>query len=187
MLRWSGAARGDGVPREMKAGARMTARHTPAGAAEANAGPGDALLQIDQVATRTGLTKRTLRYYEEIGLLEPPTRTEGGYRLYSAADIHRVESIKRLRHLLGFSLAEIRDLVRADEERARVRDAWHREESPTARLQHLDEAEELVRGQMRLVDDKLAGLAEMRTTLRERLDRYETLRAQLRAQIADDH
>ncbi|HEV2236676.1 MAG TPA: MerR family transcriptional regulator [Ktedonobacterales bacterium] len=165
----------------------MAARHTPDGTPNGGAESGEALLQIDQVATRTGLTKRTLRYYEEIGLLEPPTRTEGGYRLYSEADIHRVESIKRLRHLLGFSLAEIRDLVRADEERARVRDAWRREESPAARLQHLEEAEALVRGQMRLVEAKLAGLTDMRATLRERLDRYDALRAQMRAQIAEGH
>jgi MerR family transcriptional regulator, repressor of the yfmOP operon len=146
----------------------------------------DALLRIDQVATRTGLTKRTLRYYEEIGLLDPPTRTEGGYRLYSEADIRRIEGIKRLRNLLGFSLAEVRDLVKADEERARMRDAWQREEDPNARLQQLDAFEALVRGQLQLVEEKLAGLEDMRASLRERLDRYETLRAQLHEQIGTE-
>ena len=163
----------------------MTSRKTPAGAADGSARLGETLLRIDQVATRTGLTKRTLRYYEEIGLLDPPTRTEGGYRLYSEADIRRVESIRRLRTLLGFSLAEIRDLVRADEERARVRDAWRRDDAPAARLQHLEEAEALVRGQLRLVEEKLTGLEDMRAALRERLGRYEALRAQLHAQA--DH
>jgi DNA-binding transcriptional MerR regulator len=171
----------------VKAVANMTAGNTPTGAADANAQSGETLLQIDQVAIRTGLTKRTLRYYEEIGLLEPPTRTEGGYRLYSEADIHRVEGIKRLRTLLGFSLAEIRDLVRAEEERARVRDAWRHEDDPSARLQHLEEAEALVRGQMRLVEEKLTGLEDLRTSLCERLDRYEALRAQLRAQLDEEH
>jgi DNA-binding transcriptional MerR regulator len=161
----------------------MTTREMPAGEHDATSQRDEALLRIDQVATRTALTKRTLRYYEEIGLLDPPTRTEGGYRLYSEADIHRVEAIKRLRSLLGFSLAEIRDLVRADEERARVRDAWRRDDAPAARLQRLEEAEALVRGQLDLVEEKLAGLQDMRASLRERLDRYDVLRAQLRAQL----
>jgi DNA-binding transcriptional MerR regulator len=137
--------------------------------------------RIEQVALRTGLTKRALRYYEEIGLLEPPTRTEGGYRLYSAADVQRLERIKRLRDLLGFSLAEIREMVRAEEEREQVRSAWHRETAPQARLARLDEAETLVRRQMRLVEEKLAGLREMRDALQGRLARYAELRAQIRA------
>jgi MerR family transcriptional regulator, repressor of the yfmOP operon len=169
----------------VKAVATMTTSSTSTGEPDAHEQPLEGLFQIDQVATRTKLTKRTLRYYEEIGLLESPTRTEGGYRLYSEADIHRVESIKRLKHLLGFSLAEIRDLVRADEERARVRDAWRREDDPSARLQHLEEAQALVRGQMRLVEEKLTGLEDMRTALRERLGRYEALRTQLLAQPSD--
>src|SRR6476661_4626578 len=83
---------------------------TPADGAPADGGAagtapsGDGYYRIEQVAARTGLTKRTLRYYEEIGLLPPPTRTEGNYRLYSAADIARLERIKRMRDLLGFSL-----------------------------------------------------------------------------------
>jgi DNA-binding transcriptional MerR regulator len=161
----------------------MMTRGLPSGERDATVQPDEALWRIDQISTRTGLTKRTLRYYEEIGLLDPPTRTEGGYRLYSEADIHRVEAIKRLRNLLGFSLAEIRDLVCADEERARVRDAWRRDDAPAARLQRLEEAEALVRGQLILVEEKLAGLKDMRATLRERLDRYDTLRTQLRDQL----
>lgn len=144
----------------------------------------DGLARIDQVAKRTGLTKRTLRYYEELGLLEPPTRTEGGYRLYTAADIERLERVKRLKHLMGFSLAEIRELVRAEEEREQVRAAWQRETNPHAHLGQLDEAEALVRQQLRLVDEKLAGLEEMRGTLRERIARYERLRGEIHEQLA---
>ena len=78
--------------------------------------------RIEQVAARTGLTKRTLRYYEEIGLLPSPTRTEGGYRLYSEADVQQLERIKRLKDLLGFSLAEIREMADAEEQRQHVRE-----------------------------------------------------------------
>jgi DNA-binding transcriptional MerR regulator len=156
-----------------------------AGASQATASEPttDGLARIDEVAARTGLTKRTLRYYEEIGLLDPPTRTEGGYRLYTAADVQRLERIKRLKSLLGFSLAEIRDLVRAEEERQQVRAAWQRETNLQARLTHLDEAEMLVRRELRMVEEKLAGLEEMRHTLRDRLARYDHLRAEIHREM----
>src|SRR5262245_20903852 len=65
-----------------------------------------ATYSIDQVATRTGMTKRTLRYYEEVGLLVPTGRTEGNYRRYSEVDVQHLERVKELRDLLGFSLSE---------------------------------------------------------------------------------
>src|SRR5438874_11327863 len=82
---------------------------------------------IEQVATRTGLTKRTLRYYEEVGLLLPTGRTEGNYRRYSEADIERLERIKKLRDLLGFSLSDIRELLEAEDERGQLRTAYRNE------------------------------------------------------------
>src|SRR4030067_924611 len=78
-------------------------------------------LQIGEVAERTGVTQRTLRFYEEKGLLKPPSRMEGGFRLYSEADIQRVEQIKRLRQLLGFTLAEIQEMVEAEEVLMQIR------------------------------------------------------------------
>lgn len=141
--------------------------------------------RIEQVAARTGLTKRTLRYYEEIGLLPPPTRTEGGYRLYSEADVQRLERIKRLKDLLGFSLAEIRELADAEEQREHVRAAWRHETDPHARLTWLDRSEELTRHQLQLVEEKLHGLQEMQTHLQARLDRMEALRVDLREQLED--
>ncbi|MBF6589562.1 MAG: MerR family transcriptional regulator [Ktedonobacterales bacterium] len=141
--------------------------------------------RIEHVAQRTGLTKRTLRYYEEIGLLAPPTRTEGGYRLYSEADVQRLMRIKRLKDLLGFSLAEIREMANIEERREQVRAAWHRETDPHARLTWLDHSEELMRGQLRLVEEKLAGLEEMRMGLRERLATLARLREELHAALAE--
>ena len=49
----------------------------------------DPYLQIGEVAERTGVTQRTLRFYEEKGLLKPPSRMDGGFRLYSEADVKR--------------------------------------------------------------------------------------------------
>src|SRR5512142_1710991 len=89
---------------------------------------------IEQVATRTGLTKRTLRYYEEVGLLLPTDRTEGNYRCYSEADIERLERIKKLRDLLGFSLNDIRKLLETDDERGQLKVAYRNETEAAAKI-----------------------------------------------------
>ena len=68
------------------------------------------LLQIGLVADRTGLSLRTIRFYEENGLVPPTSRTEGGFRLYSDDDVARLEVIKRMKPL-GFSLDEMRELL----------------------------------------------------------------------------
>lgn len=148
--------------------------------------PADGYFRIEQVAARTGLTKRTLRYYEEIGLLAPPTRTEGGYRLYSEQDIQHLELIKRLRDLLGFSLAEIREMAEAEEERQQLRAVSHQETDPRARLAVLNRSSELTRRQLAIVEEKLAGLHEMRANLEARLDRHARLRAELDERIAQE-
>jgi MerR family transcriptional regulator, repressor of the yfmOP operon len=66
------------------------------------------VLRIGEVAKRTGLTTRTLRYWEEIGLLRPSAYRGKGERLYSPTDLARVTRIRDLQELLGFSLAEVR-------------------------------------------------------------------------------
>lgn len=68
------------------------------------------LLQIGQVAERTGLSLRTIRFYEEEGLVVPTARTEGGFRLYSEDDVARFEVIKRMKPL-GFAVEEMRELL----------------------------------------------------------------------------
>jgi DNA-binding transcriptional MerR regulator len=135
--------------------------------------------QIEEVAERLGMTKRTLRYYEERGLLSPAARTEGGYRLYSDADIQRLERIKELRDLLGFSLAEIGELIQADEERGMLVEAYRQEADPAGKLARLAELDALTRRQLDLVRSKIAGLERMRNRLEEKLAHYEQHRQEL--------
>lgn len=66
--------------------------------------------KIGEVAERTGLTVRTLRHYEELGLIEPSLRTEGGHRLYDESDLLRLQQIRSLRQL-GFSLEQIKSFI----------------------------------------------------------------------------
>ena len=169
-----------------------TAGRLPAEAKQPDHGsgvtPSEEYVRIEHVAARTGLTKRTLRYYEEIGLLAPPTRTEGGYRLYSQRDITELDRIKRLKELLGFSLAEIRDIALAEEQRDTVRAAWASEPDPRKRLEWLEKVEAQTRTMMRLIEEKQKGLAEMHTSLVARLAHQEDLRTRIidEIQATDD-
>lgn len=67
-------------------------------------------MQIGEVAARTELSLRTIRHYEETGLVIPSARSQGGFRLYTEADVARLMVIRRMKPL-GFSLDEMRDLL----------------------------------------------------------------------------
>lgn len=134
---------------------------------------------IDQVAAQTGLTKRTLRYYEEMGLLPPAERTEGNYRRYSDEDIHRIEHIKKLRDLLGFSLADIRAMLEVDDERGLLKEANRHETDAAAKIARIDRADELIRRQLQLIEQKIAGLEQMRAALEATIERHKRSRQQL--------
>lgn len=69
-------------------------------------------LHIGEVAERTGLSQRSLRYYEEIGLAVPSDRTDSGYRLYTEADVERIRFLMRFKPL-GFSLEETGEVMTA--------------------------------------------------------------------------
>jgi len=68
------------------------------------------LSRIGEVADRLGVSPRTIKYYEEIGLLVPGERSPGGFRLYAEPDVERLRRILRLKDM-GFSLAAIREFI----------------------------------------------------------------------------
>lgn len=69
-------------------------------------------MQIGEVAEQTNLSLRTIRYYEEVGLVQPSARTAGGFRLYSESDVARLRLIRRMKPL-DFSLDEMKDVLEA--------------------------------------------------------------------------
>jgi DNA-binding transcriptional MerR regulator len=134
---------------------------------------------IEQVAAKVGLTKRTLRYYEEVGLLPPTGRTEGNYRRYTLADIQQVERIKNLRDLLGFSLADIREILETEDERKQIKSAYRQETNTTAKVVQLERVDELIHKQLQLIEQKISGLEQMRTVLLQKMEHHRRIRADL--------
>lgn len=130
-------------------------------------------LQIGEAAERCGLTQRTLRFYEEKGLLKPPTRMEGGFRLYSPDDLDRIERIKQLKELLGFSLAEIKELLDAEDVRLQIRAEWRKDADLAEKAEKIRQAREATLRQLQLVDQKMERLNEFRRSLAERLEKYD--------------
>jgi DNA-binding transcriptional MerR regulator len=101
------------------------------------------VLRIGEVAKLTGLTTRTLRYWEELGLIAPSGYRGRGERLYSPTDMARASRIKDLQDLLGFSLAEVRVVLDTEDIDVldRVRSEYRQADvSPARRRQLLDDA-----------------------------------------------
>lgn len=143
-----------------------------------------AYLQIGEVAERTGVTQRTLRFYEEKGLLKPPTRMEGGFRLYSEDDVRRVEQIKRLQKLLGLSLAEIKELVEAEEIKSQIRAEYSCHADAEQKRRQLLAVIAVTEKQFTIINQKVEQLQKMRDELEAKLATYRAWLAGIEARIA---
>src|SRR5580704_3283843 len=126
-------------------------------------------LRIGEVAELTGTTPRTIRYYEEIGLL-PGTddRPQGQHRYYTEADVERVQEIVRLRDLLGLSLEQLSQLLEAETARAELRREYAATDDPEARKRILNESLTHIANQLELVRSRLKELTELETQLVEK-------------------
>ena len=137
------------------------------------------LLRINEVAAETGLTTRAIRYYEEMGLLEPAARSEGDYRLYDASDLDRLQFIRSLRDDAGFSLAQIRQLLEDDAARERNRERFRLTGDPAERRALVLDARERVKHQIEILEAKAARLATMIGEARARLQHIDAHLAEL--------
>lgn len=133
----------------------------------------EAYLQIGEVAERTGVTQRTLRFYEEKGLLRPPSRMEGGFRLYSEDDVKRVQRIRKMQDLLGISLAEIKDMVEAEGILRELRAQFNPAAELPEKRRQLEKAIEVTHTQHQIVRQKIKLMREMESQLEERLKLFE--------------
>ena len=126
------------------------------------------MLRIGEVAELTGTTPRTIRYYEEIGLLpESGDREHGKRRLYTDADVQRLQELIRLKDLLGLSLDDLKRLATAEAARAGLREQW----------QHADDPDE----QRRILTESLGHIADQLKLVRARRGEIERLERELSA------
>jgi MerR family transcriptional regulator, repressor of the yfmOP operon len=126
-------------------------------------------LRIGEVAERTGTTPRTIRYWEEIGLLGSERDREGGkHRCYSEADVQRISEIIRLRELLGLSLEQLSRLLEAESARAHLRRELYKTEAPAERRRILEELQGHITTQLEMVRTRLTELSDLAVELEDK-------------------
>jgi MerR family transcriptional regulator, repressor of the yfmOP operon len=137
-------------------------------------------LRIGEVAQRVGVTPRTIRYYEELGLLGSGSeREKGSHRTYAETDVARLQELIRLRDLLGLTLEELVELAEAEEARAALRGRWAEDPSDEERLRIVEEAIPHVERQLALVRGRQATLEEFAAELEAKLSALRRRRRQL--------
>jgi DNA-binding transcriptional MerR regulator len=141
--------------------------------------PLDRLLRIQEAAAEVGLTPRSVRYYEELGLLRPAARSGGDYRLFDESDLERLRFIKGLRDEAGFSLAEIAQLLEDEAARQRDREAYDATPDPEERRRILRERIETYERQMETLQAKIDRLRAMVEQARDRRECSLTMLAEL--------
>jgi DNA-binding transcriptional MerR regulator len=134
-------------------------------------------LRIGEVAKLAGTTPRTIRYYEELGLLPAAgERRPGAHRTYAEADVERLTELLRLKDLLGLSLEELKELVEAEGARAELRREWHGGvEDPVRRRQILEQSLTYTARQLDLVRRRRDEIANLEAELITRRKRAKTL------------
>jgi MerR family transcriptional regulator, repressor of the yfmOP operon len=132
-------------------------------------------MRISQVAREVGTTTRTIRYYEEIGLLPSSgDREHGAHRIYTEADVERLRELLQLKQLLGVSLDELKTLVEAEDARAALRAEWASGDvEPDRRREILDESLGHIERQLSLLRARRAAIEELEGELIARRKRVQ--------------
>ena len=137
--------------------------------------------RIGEVAERVGVTTRTIRYYEQLGLLGPgPERSKGAHRLYGESDVARLTELLRLKDLLGLSLDELTALADTGQARAALRDRWVETTSDEERARIVEQATPLVERQLELVRGRIEKLEEFARELEAKLGQLAAEQGKLR-------
>jgi DNA-binding transcriptional MerR regulator len=142
----------------------------------------DRRYRIGEVAELVGTTARTIRYYEEVGLLPaPPAHEKGRHRAYDEADVRRLQELIRLRDVLGVSLDELKRLVEAEEARAVLRERWQQTTGGADRRAILEQSLGHVTAQLELVRARRAALDGLEAELAAKLERITARLRELEA------
>ena len=157
--------------------ATPTKRTSPASAAHAacpHATEGDAsdLVRIGAVARRLGLSERTLRYYEEVGLVSPAQHQPGASRRYCESDIARIARVREMQELLGFNLDDIRAIMGAEDRLNAIRDEYRAITDQGRQRRLIESAYHELTDMREVVVAKVGRLTEFLDELDQRIARH---------------
>lgn len=129
--------------------------------------------KIEDVSIKTGLTKRAIRYYEDLNLITPK-RTDSGYRLYTDEDIEKIQKIISLKESLGFSLAEIKNALDLDKNVKNILSGEH------ADITTINNYINMIKEQIKLIDEKSNKLLIAKQKFEELLLKLNNLKDQFK-------
>ena len=124
-------------------------------------------VKIDEVAKQTGLTKRTIRYYEEIGILPEPQRTDGGTRLYTEKDIDLLKKVVNAKEVLGFSLQELQKYIAMSDVLETKKVVYRSAHNEQEQKEKLTQIIHVVNEQLGLIEVKLDKIQKVKQELEE--------------------
>ncbi len=131
------------------------------------------IYKIGEVVEMTGLTHRTLHYYEELGLLGKREQRQGHARVYTAREVERLQMIQQWQQWLGFSLKKIKQILDMRQTVERLLEEAHREPHGPIRQQKLRAAREKLQTQLDIVESHLEKLAGVRKRMRATIARID--------------
>ncbi|MED2974520.1 MerR family transcriptional regulator [Fictibacillus sp. B-59209] len=128
-------------------------------------------LKIDDVAKQSGLTKRTIRYYEQIGLLASPPRSEGGIRLYSEEHVEFLKKITNAKEVMGFSLSELQEFITLSDTLELQKHDYRQFKGTSQQKEKLEKVYMTVEEQLKLLEQKKKNILKVEGDLVSLRDR----------------
>ncbi|MEN6462179.1 MAG: MerR family transcriptional regulator [Syntrophomonas sp.] len=136
-------------------------------------------LKIDQVALQSGLTKRTIRYYEEIGLLPSPQRSKGSIRYYTQDHVQLLIKIKDIKNALGLSLEELQKFISIDNTIESHRKDYKKSVERAEQKENLTEIISNLDAKINLIEQKMLTMEQVRRDLINLKSRAQAMSIQL--------
>ena len=145
----------------------------------------EGILRIGEVTKVAGLTSRTLRYWEEIGLIAPIDHVENRERKYSVAVLERIDVIRRLQEVLGLSLLEVKAVLEQEDRLVELISRYRADFDSGSRLDMLTQAKMANEEIIRRLDERLSEIGRFRMERVERGQRIEALLSQMLRDFGD--
>ncbi|AYE51524.1 MerR family transcriptional regulator [Priestia megaterium] len=131
-------------------------------------------LKIDDVAKQSGLTKRTIRYYEQIGLMPAPPRSEGGFRLYTEEHVEFLKKITNAKEVMGFSLQELQEFLALSDTLEIQKMDYRQVKGTSQQKEKLEQVLHTVEEQLKLIEQKKKNILKVESDLLSLRDRAKT-------------